>query len=71
MSYTYSQILDRMNNKFTELSGYSPENASDASIKMKLLAGELYSLCTEIDRIKLQIPAERICRCSGIFSLED
>ena len=55
MSYTYSQILDRMNNKFTELSGYSPENASDAAIKMKLLAGELYSLCTEIDRIKLQM----------------
>ncbi len=55
MSYTYNQILDRMNNKFTELSGYEPENASDVGIKIKLLAGELYSLCTEIDRIKLQM----------------
>ncbi len=55
MSYTYKQILDRMNNKFTELSGYEPENASDSEIKIKLLAGELYSLCTEIDRIKLQM----------------
>ena len=55
MAYTYNEILERMNDKFEELSGYSPDRASDIGIRIKLLAGELYSLCTEIDGIKKQM----------------
>ncbi len=55
MAYTYNEILTRMNDKFEELSGYSPERVSDIGIRLKLLAGEIYSLCTEIDGIKKQM----------------
>ncbi len=55
MEYTYNQILDRMNTRFEELAGYQPDRVSDASVKLKLLAGELYSLCSEIDWIKQQM----------------
>lgn len=55
MGYTYNEILERMNDQFTESAGYEPQRAGDAEIRMKLLAGELYSLCTEIDRIKQQM----------------
>ena len=55
MAYTYNEILERMNDKFEELSGYSPDRVSDIGIRIKLLAGELYSLCTEIDGIKKQM----------------
>ena len=55
MAYTYNEILERMNDKFEELSGYSPDRVSDIGIRIKLLAGEIYSLCTEIDGIKKQM----------------
>ena len=55
MAYNYNEILGRMNDKFEELSGYSPERVSDIGIRLKLLAGEIYSLCTEIDGIKKQM----------------
>lgn len=55
MAYTYNEILTRMNDKFEEFSGYSPERVSDIGIRLKLLAGEIYSLCTEIDGIKKQM----------------
>lgn len=55
MSFTYEEILERMNNKFTELSGYEPERAGDIGIRLKLLAGELYSLNTNMEWIKKQM----------------
>ncbi len=55
MAYTYNEILERMNDKFEELSGYSPDRVSDTGIRLKLLAGEIYSLGTEIDVIKKQM----------------
>ncbi len=51
----YQEILDRMNEKFEELAGYLPDRASDAGIRMRLLAGELYSLSTEAERIQQQM----------------
>ncbi len=55
MNITYDELVERMNNKFTELSGYAPEKASDIGIRLRLLAGELYSLSTNIDWIKKQM----------------
>ena len=55
MSESYNSILERMTDKFTELSGYEPERASDIGIRLKLLAGELYALDSEIDWLKKQM----------------
>lgn len=55
MSYTYDEILERMNDKFEEISGYEADRVSDIGIRMKVLAGEIYSLGTSIDWIKRQM----------------
>ena len=55
MSESYNEILERMTEKFTELSGYEPERASDIGIRLKLLAGELFALDSEIDWMKKQM----------------
>lgn len=55
LSDTYTAILDRMKEKFTELTGMDADEASDISIRMKLLAGEVFSLSAEIDWIKQQM----------------
>jgi uncharacterized phage protein gp47/JayE len=47
-------ILARMKKKFTELAGYSPDDASDIGIRMRLLAGEIYSLEAAVDWLKRQ-----------------
>lgn len=51
----YNQILERMQNKFTELAGFSPNDASDVGIRMRVLAGEILSLNTNIEWIKNQM----------------
>ena len=55
MAYTYNEILARMNDRFEDAAGFAPDRASDIEIRLKLLAGEIYSLCTEIDGIKKQM----------------
>ncbi len=55
MQYSYDEIVERMNNKFFELSGYDAERFSDIGIRIKLLAGEIFSLSSEIDWIKKQM----------------
>lgn len=52
---TYNEILNRMQNKFTELAGFSPNDASDIGIRMRVLAGEVLSLNTNIEWIKKQM----------------
>lgn len=52
---TYESILERMNEKFTELSGYLPREASDIGIRIKLLAGELYALNSSMEWIRRQM----------------
>ncbi len=39
----YETVLARMKDKFTQLAGYVPDDASDIGIRMKVLAGEIYS----------------------------
>lgn len=52
---TYETILERMNDKFTELSGYVPQEASDIGIRLRVLAGELFALNSEIDWLRRQM----------------
>lgn len=55
---SYDNILKRMKDKFTELAGYSPDDASDVGIRMKVLAGEVYTLGCAIDWLKEQTFAQ-------------
>ena len=55
MNITYNEILERMSGKFTELSGFEPDSASDIGIRLRVLAGELFSLGTELEWIKKQM----------------
>ncbi|QAT48510.1 baseplate protein J [Caproiciproducens sp. NJN-50] len=43
-----------MKKKFTDLAGYSPDDASDIGIRIRLLAGEIYSIGTAVDWLKRQ-----------------
>ncbi|MVB11114.1 Baseplate J-like protein [Caprobacter fermentans] len=47
-----------MKKKFTDLAGYSPDDASDLGIRMKLLAGEIYSVETAADWLRRQTFAQ-------------
>ncbi len=55
---SYAEILKRMQDRFTELAGYSPDDASDVGIRMKVLAGEVYSLGCAIDWLRQQTYAQ-------------
>ncbi len=44
-----------MKNKYKSLTGTNPENASDIGIRMEVLAGEVFSLCCEVDWLKAQM----------------
>lgn len=52
---TYNNILSKMQDKFTELAGYSANDASDIGIRLKVLAGEIYSSYTNMQFIKNQM----------------
>lgn len=54
----YETILARMKKKFTDLAGYSPDDASDLGIRLRLLAGEIYSLGSAVDWLKRQTFAQ-------------
>jgi len=56
--YSYDEIITRMKDQFTALAGYSPDDASDIGIRMKVLAGEVYSVCSAIDWLKMQTFAQ-------------
>ncbi len=56
--YRYDEILTRMTKKFQSLAGYYPDDASDIGIRMKVLAGEVYSVCSAVDWLKSQTFAQ-------------
>lgn len=56
--YSYEDILKRMKDQFTSSAGYSPDDASDIGIRMKVLAGEVYSVCSSIDWLNMQTFAQ-------------
>ncbi|MFR1475786.1 MAG: hypothetical protein ACLSB9_08630 [Hydrogeniiclostridium mannosilyticum] len=41
---SYEQLTGRMYRSFEELAGYSPDDASDLGIRMKVLAGRFIRL---------------------------
>lgn len=43
-----------MRDKFSELAGYSPDDASDIGIRIRVLAGEIYSIQSAVDWLKRQ-----------------
>jgi len=55
MSYSYDEILERMENKYHELSGYNADECGDTGIRLKVLAGEIFSMGTQIDWLKRQM----------------
>ena len=46
---TYEEILGRMQGTFEELAGYPADDASDIGIRLRVLAGEVYSLTAAMD----------------------
>lgn len=54
----YEEILERMKAKFTELSGSPVNDDSDLGIRMKVLAGEIFSLQSTIQWLKNQMFAQ-------------
>ena len=55
MSETYEAILERMENRFQELAGFSPDDASDIGIRLKVLAGEIFSAYTNLSWLQRQV----------------
>lgn len=52
---TYNHILEKMEQKFTDLAGYEPNQAADIGIRLKVLAGEIYALNAYLEWIKSQM----------------
>lgn len=55
---SYDDIVKRMKDKFTSLAGYSPDDASDIGIRMKVLAGEIYSIGAAVEWLRRQTFAQ-------------
>lgn len=51
---SYDEILDIMKSEFTEKAGFSPDDASDIGIRLKVLASQIYSLGVHQDWLKRQ-----------------
>lgn len=54
----YEDILKRMQDKYSELTGFDADDASDIGIRLKLLAGEILSLEANIQWLKTQMFAQ-------------
>ena len=52
---TYEAILGRMQSTFQALAGFSAEDAADIGIRLKVLAGEIYSLQNNAEWVKQQM----------------
>lgn len=52
---TYDDILNGMKEKYRALTGADPDKASDIGVRMSVLAGEIFSLQTEVAWLKLQM----------------
>lgn len=55
---TYHEILERMQNAFYEEAGFSADDASDIGIRLKVLAGEIFSLYNGMEWISRQCFAQ-------------
>ena len=55
---SYEEIVSRMKAKFTSLAGYCPDDASDIGIRIRVLAGEVYSIGAAVDWLRHQTFAQ-------------
>ncbi len=53
--YSYESILQDMTGRYRELTGDDPAGVSDIGIRLKVLAGEIYSLRVQADWLKQQV----------------
>lgn len=51
---TYEEVLERMQQAFSQKAGFQAEDASDIGIRLKVLAGEIYSALSQADYLKRQ-----------------
>lgn len=51
----YEEILSRMKERYTEISGYQVPELSDIDVRMKVLAGELFNAEVNLEFIKRQM----------------
>ncbi len=51
---SYDTVLQRMQDEFRELSGFNADDASDIGIRLRILAGEMYSLWSGLEWLKRQ-----------------
>ncbi len=61
---SYDEILDRMKKRFEELSGYPADEVSDIGIRLRVLAGEIYSLGKQAEGLQRQM---FVSTASGTF----
>lgn len=52
---SYDEILLAMQDRFSELAGFHPDDASDIGIRLKVLASQIHSLSTGVEAIKRQV----------------
>lgn len=52
---TYEEILTKMKNEFKSKSGYEADDATDIGIRLKLLAGQLFSLSQNTEFVAKQL----------------
>ena len=55
MAYSYNEILERMQDKYYEISGYRADDCGDIVIRLRVLAGEIFSMGSQIDWLKRQM----------------
>ena len=51
---SYEEVLLRMQQAFAQQAGFQAEDASDIGIRLKVLAGEIYSALSQVDFLKRQ-----------------
>lgn len=52
---SYNDILARMKQKYKEYAGFTVENNTDIDIRMRVLAGEIFSMQVSLDKLKQQV----------------
>lgn len=55
---TYDEILSKMTEKYKELSGITPHEASDTGIRLRVLAGEIFNSLVNMEWLKNQMFAD-------------
>lgn len=55
MREDYNEIFERMKEQYRDYAGYTPDDASDIGIRMRTLAGEIFSLECSMEFIKRQM----------------